>query len=194
VSANEGAVALATFIDGNAPPSAMRCRTSTPGEKILHEMRKRSPATFVTPIDREDLSQSLRHDRDILDLTDARLARAPVFGVDRPTAPMTKLRVYWSVPRQPQSRQCRGSARHDCRDHRGMRGSDAGESRVSDRPHACPPPLSAIRRSIQDFSFARRSPRGSLERHRCRERRCRSADQPLGELLCLRVRGRSSRR
>jgi len=90
--AHDAAVALATFRDGNG--AAVRDAVQDlehQGDKIVHEMEEALARTFVTPIDREDLHSLSTTIDDILDLTNGAARACTLFGVDRPTEPMTKL-------------------------------------------------------------------------------------------------------
>lgn len=90
--AHDGAVALATFRDGNG--AAVRDAVQDlehQGDKIVHEMEEALARTFVTPIDREDLHSLSTTIDDILDLTNGAARACTLFGIDRPTEPMTKL-------------------------------------------------------------------------------------------------------
>jgi predicted phosphate transport protein (TIGR00153 family) len=92
VVAHDGAVALATFSDGNG--AAVRDAVQElehQGDKIVHEMEEALARTFVTPIDREDLHSLSTNIDDILDLTNGAARACTLYGVDRPTEPMTKL-------------------------------------------------------------------------------------------------------
>jgi predicted phosphate transport protein (TIGR00153 family) len=92
VVAHDGALALATFSDGNC--AAVRDAVQDlehQGDKIVHEMEDALARTFVTPIDREDLHSLCTTIDDILDLTNGAARACTLFGVARPTEPMTKL-------------------------------------------------------------------------------------------------------
>ena len=92
VVAHDGALALATFSNGNG--AAVRDAVQDfehQGDKIVHEMEEALARTFVTPIDREDLHSLSTTIDDILDLTNGAARACTLFGVDRPTEPMTKL-------------------------------------------------------------------------------------------------------
>lgn len=92
VVAHNGAVALAAFSDGNG--AAVRDAVQElehQGDKIVHEMEEALARTFVTPIDREDLHTLSTTIDDILDLTNGAARACTLFGVERPTEPMTKL-------------------------------------------------------------------------------------------------------
>jgi uncharacterized protein Yka (UPF0111/DUF47 family) len=61
------------------------------GDQIAHAMIEALGRTFVTPIDREDLQRLSKRLDDILDLANATARACVLFGVDRPTKPMTLL-------------------------------------------------------------------------------------------------------
>ncbi|MBA3460936.1 MAG: DUF47 family protein [Deltaproteobacteria bacterium] len=92
VVAHDGAVALATFVEGNG--QAVRDAVQGfehQGDSIVHEMEEALARTFVTPIDREDLHSVSTTIDDILDLTNGAARACALFGVDRPSEAMTKL-------------------------------------------------------------------------------------------------------
>jgi predicted phosphate transport protein (TIGR00153 family) len=92
VVAHEGAVALATFVEGNGPKvrDAVQSREHE-GDRIVHEMEEALARTFVTPIDREDLHSLSTTIDDILDLTNGAARACSLFGVERPSDAMVKL-------------------------------------------------------------------------------------------------------
>jgi predicted phosphate transport protein (TIGR00153 family) len=61
------------------------------GDAIVHEMLEALARTFVTPIDREDLQKLSKRLDDILDYTNAAARAIVLFGVEKPTEPMTLL-------------------------------------------------------------------------------------------------------
>jgi uncharacterized protein Yka (UPF0111/DUF47 family) len=61
------------------------------GDKLCHEVEEALARTFVTPIDREDLQRLSSELDDILDLTNAAVRVATLYGVTAPTEPMLKL-------------------------------------------------------------------------------------------------------
>ena len=61
------------------------------GDQAVHQMLDALGKTFVTPIDREDLQKLSKRTDDILDLTNAAARACVLFGVERPTLPMTLL-------------------------------------------------------------------------------------------------------
>jgi uncharacterized protein len=90
--AHEGAVALATFTEGNGPAvrdAVQVCEHQ--GDSIVHEMEEALARTFVTPIDREDLHSLSTTIDDILDLTNGAARASTLFGIERPSEAMTKL-------------------------------------------------------------------------------------------------------
>jgi predicted phosphate transport protein (TIGR00153 family) len=92
VVAHDGAVALATFIEGNGPMVRDAVQGfEHQGDSIVHEMEEALARTFVTPIDREDLHSLSTTIDDILDLTNGAARACSLFGVERPSEAMTKL-------------------------------------------------------------------------------------------------------
>jgi predicted phosphate transport protein (TIGR00153 family) len=92
VVAHDGALALATFIEGNGAAVCEAVQAlEHQGDKIVHEMEEALARTFVTPIDREDLHSLSTTIDDILDLTNGAARACALFGVDRPSPAMTKL-------------------------------------------------------------------------------------------------------
>ncbi len=92
VVAHEGAVALATFVEGNGPMVRDAVQDfEHRGDSIVHEMEEALARTFVTPIDREDLHSLSTTIDDILDLTNGAARACALFGVERPSEAMTKL-------------------------------------------------------------------------------------------------------
>jgi uncharacterized protein len=92
VVAHDGAVALATFVEGNGPMVRDAVQDfEHQGDSIVHEMEEALARTFVTPIDREDLHSLSTTIDDILDLTNGAARACALFGVERPTDSMVKL-------------------------------------------------------------------------------------------------------
>jgi uncharacterized protein len=92
VVAHEGAVALATFVEGNGQlvrDAVQDCEHR--GDRIVHEMEEALARTFVTPIDREDLHSLSTTIDDILDLTNGAARACSLFGVERPSEAMGSL-------------------------------------------------------------------------------------------------------
>ena len=92
VVAHRGAHALRSFKDGDVA----RVRDAVQfleheGDKIVHEMEEALAKTFVTPIDREDLQKLSSELDDVLDLMNATVRAAALYGVGRATEPMMKL-------------------------------------------------------------------------------------------------------
>jgi uncharacterized protein Yka (UPF0111/DUF47 family) len=92
VVAHKGAHALRAFTDADVA----RVREAVQlleheGDKIVHEMEEALAKTFVTPIDREDLQKLSSELDDVLDLMNATIRAAALYGVDRATEPMMKL-------------------------------------------------------------------------------------------------------
>jgi uncharacterized protein Yka (UPF0111/DUF47 family) len=61
------------------------------GDALVHEVEDALARTFVTPIDREDIHRLSTQLDDILDLINLTARSSVLYGVDRPTEPMTKL-------------------------------------------------------------------------------------------------------
>ncbi len=61
------------------------------GDQQVHKMLASLSATFVTPIDREDLQRLSKRLDDILDLVNAAIRACVIFGVANPTQPMRLL-------------------------------------------------------------------------------------------------------
>ncbi|CAN5923561.1 DUF47 family protein [soil metagenome] len=92
VVAHDGAVALATFVEGNGPMVRDAVQDFEHlGDSIVHEMEEALARTFVTPIDREDLHSLSTTIDDILDLTNGAARACALFGVERPSPAMAKL-------------------------------------------------------------------------------------------------------
>ena len=90
--AHEGAVALATFVEGNG--AAVRDAVQVfehQGDRIVHELEEALARTFVTPLDREDLHSLSTTIDDILDLTNGAARSCTLFAVERPSEAMVKL-------------------------------------------------------------------------------------------------------
>lgn len=90
--AHGGALALATFVEGNGPmvrDSVQQLEHE--GDRIVHEMEEALARTFVTPIDREDLHNLSTTMDNILDLTNGAARACILFGVDRPSEAMQQL-------------------------------------------------------------------------------------------------------
>jgi uncharacterized protein len=92
VVAHDGAVALSIFTEGNGPMVRDAVQDFEHlGDSIVHEMEEALARTFVTPLDREDLHSLSTTIDDILDLTNGAARACTLFGVERPSEPMTKL-------------------------------------------------------------------------------------------------------
>ncbi|MEO7094610.1 MAG: DUF47 family protein [Polyangiales bacterium] len=92
VVAHDGAVALATFVEGNGPMVRDAVQGfEHHGDSIVYEMETALARTFVTPIDREDLHSLSTTIDDILDLTNGAARACALFGVERPSEAMSKL-------------------------------------------------------------------------------------------------------
>jgi predicted phosphate transport protein (TIGR00153 family) len=92
-AAHEGALALRRFTDG-ASATAVRDAVQElerEGDRIHHAMEEALARTFVTPIDREDLQKLSSELDDILDLTNGAIRAAVLYGVEKPTEPMSKM-------------------------------------------------------------------------------------------------------
>jgi uncharacterized protein Yka (UPF0111/DUF47 family) len=61
------------------------------GDQQVHQMLDALSATFVTPIDREDLQRLSKRLDDIIDLLNAAIRACVTFGVAQPTQPMRLL-------------------------------------------------------------------------------------------------------
>lgn len=92
--ADQAARALVRFKEGSAHAGAIRDEV----QKIEHEGDRLSQAmiaalarTFVTPIDREDLQRLSKRMDDIPDMCNATARACVLFGVEKPTLPMTLL-------------------------------------------------------------------------------------------------------
>jgi uncharacterized protein len=91
-TAHAGALALARFRDGDAATVREAVQAlEHDGDRIAHEMEEALAKTFVTPIDREDLHKLCTELDDILDLANGAIRSAALYGLERPTEPMTKL-------------------------------------------------------------------------------------------------------
>lgn len=93
-AAHEGARALAAFDDAGTTAEAVAKSVQDiehRGDAIVHELEEALAKTFVTPIDREDLQKLSSQLDDILDLTNSAARSSVLFGVKRPTAPMSTL-------------------------------------------------------------------------------------------------------
>lgn len=93
VVAHEAAVALAHFGRDQSPAQVREAVQAQEhaGDKLVHEMEEALAATFVTPIDREDLHRLSSELDSIADLANSAARTCDLFGVDQPTAAMTAL-------------------------------------------------------------------------------------------------------
>lgn len=85
---------LAKLKDGSTPLTMLRERIQDlehQGDQAFHDMLEALGRTFVTPIDREDLQRLSKRIDDVLDLINASVRNCVLFGVERPTLPMTLL-------------------------------------------------------------------------------------------------------
>jgi uncharacterized protein Yka (UPF0111/DUF47 family) len=92
-TAHDGALALRRFKEGS-PAAEVRDAVQAlehQGDKICHDMEEALGATFVTPLDREDLQKLSSELDDILDLTNGAIRAATLYGVKAPSEPMGKL-------------------------------------------------------------------------------------------------------
>jgi uncharacterized protein len=92
--AHEGAIALAAF-NGEGTTAESISKTVQDiehrGDAIVHEVEDALAKTFVTPLDREDLQKVSSELDDILDLTNGAARVCLLYGVARPTKPMSQL-------------------------------------------------------------------------------------------------------
>ena len=92
-AAHEGALALHRFNEGSSA-NAVRYAVQElehQGDELSLEMEEALAKAFVTPIDREDL-QKLSSELDaVLDLANAAIRAAALYGVNTPTEPMGEL-------------------------------------------------------------------------------------------------------
>jgi uncharacterized protein len=92
--AHEGAKELEGLTKADAAMEAIRDRIQAlehEGDSQVHGMLDALSATFVTPIDREDLQRLSKRTDDILDLTNATGKACVTFGVEKPTHAMRLL-------------------------------------------------------------------------------------------------------
>ena len=92
-TAHLGAKAFAQFVPG-ASIEEINAAVQThehAGDKVVHELEEALQATFVTPIDREDLQRLSSELDDVLDLINSAARTCALFGVKAPTEPMQKL-------------------------------------------------------------------------------------------------------
>ncbi len=92
--AHDGAKALAEITVDDADLVRVRDRIQElehQGDTQVHGMLDALSATFVTPIDREDLQRLSKRIDDILDLTNATSKACVTFAVERPTTAMRLL-------------------------------------------------------------------------------------------------------
>ncbi len=66
-------------------------RLEKEGDKIVMDLLEALSATFVTPIDREDLQRLSKRLDDVLDLVNVTARSFVIFGVKRPSPPMLEL-------------------------------------------------------------------------------------------------------
>jgi uncharacterized protein len=92
-AAHEGALALARFKEGDKAEGVRDAVQAIEheGDKASHEMSEALAATFVTPIDREDLHKLSSELDDILDLANGAIRAATLYGVESPTPPMKRM-------------------------------------------------------------------------------------------------------
>ena len=91
---NRAAQELRKLNQAGAPITAIREAIQAiehEGDQAVHQMLDALGKTFVTPIDREDLQKLSKRTDDILDLTNAAIRACVLFGVEKPTRPMTLL-------------------------------------------------------------------------------------------------------
>lgn len=91
---NQAAKELALLKDGTIPVPELRDRIQDlehQGDQAFHDMLEALGRTFVTPIDREDLQKLSKKLDDVIDLINATVRACVLFGVARPTRPMSLL-------------------------------------------------------------------------------------------------------
>ena len=87
---------MAEYRQPGADPESIRKRVEElehQGDIQVHRMIDALGATFVTPIDREDLQRLSKRLDDILDYLNAAARACVIFAVERPTEPMLLLIV-----------------------------------------------------------------------------------------------------
>ena len=92
--AQQGAIALARFAeDGSsiATISAAITDLEHRGDEVVHELEDALARTFVTPIDREDIHKLSTELDNVIDLMNLAARSCVLFGIHRPTRPMTDL-------------------------------------------------------------------------------------------------------
>jgi uncharacterized protein len=92
--AHEGAVTLSRFAaDGSSIASISSTMTDLEhrGDEVVHELEDALARTFVTPIDREDIHKLSTELDNVIDLMNLAARSCVLYGIDRPTKPMTDL-------------------------------------------------------------------------------------------------------
>lgn len=90
---HEGAVALAKFTDkgANAHDIALSVQElEHQGDALMHQVEEALEASFVTPIDREDIQRVAVRSDDVLDLLNHTARSFDLYGVEAPSPPMSK--------------------------------------------------------------------------------------------------------
>ncbi len=91
---DQAAKELARLKDPTVPVPSLRERIQDlehQGDQAFQDMLEALGRTFVTPIDREDLQKLSKRIDDVIDLINATVRAFVLFGIDRPTRPMTLL-------------------------------------------------------------------------------------------------------
>lgn len=94
VITDDGARALATIREEAITSQMVREKVQAiehAGDKLVHELEEQLAATFVTPLDREDLQRLSSEIDAVLDFANATARGFSLLGVDRPTPAMVKL-------------------------------------------------------------------------------------------------------
>lgn len=92
--AHEAATVLARFKDDSVPCEDVRSDIQTlehKGDCLVSDMETALARTFVTPMDREDLQRLSSKLDDVVDVANVVIRECVLFGVARPTAPMSEL-------------------------------------------------------------------------------------------------------
>ena len=90
----EGAVALRELMQGHGDVATGRKHIKDiehRGDETVHTIYEELNKTFITPIDREDITGLANNLDDVLDMIDAAATRMFLYGIEKPTQAMTDI-------------------------------------------------------------------------------------------------------
>src|SRR3989304_3012811 len=90
----EGAIALRELMQGHTDVAAGRKHIKDiehRGDQTVHTIYEELNKTFITPIDREDITGLANNLDDVLDMIDAAATRMFLYGIEKPTQAMKAL-------------------------------------------------------------------------------------------------------